>query len=80
MKYKYAGTVTAVILVGDSLANIQPGETVDVPVAPSPQFERVLSDAETNKLIREAQLNPPQDPKLKLIRTGPSSKQQKKDN
>jgi len=66
MKYKYIGTTTAVILVGDSLSNIQPGDTVNIPVAPSPQFVEIIGDAETRKLIR----NGPS-------KSAPSKKQQK---
>ena len=64
MKYKYVGTIPAVILVEDSLSTIQPGDIVGLPVAPSFQFKEIRSDAEN----------------LKVLRNGPFNKKQKKDN
>ena len=41
MKYKYVGTIPAVILVGDSLKNISPGEVVEMSVTLSTYFIEV---------------------------------------
>ena len=67
MQYRYSGSQTIVMVVGDSLTTIQSGDIVDLPTPPSSEFQPLQQKKVVEKKVASKKKSAPKKTQSKEV-------------